>query len=33
MTAVVEDHLRRYPAMQVEDVYKLVHQAAFGNGH
>jgi hypothetical protein len=31
--ATVQEHMRRHPAMQVEDVYKLVHQAAFGNGH
>jgi hypothetical protein len=33
MVPVVQEHLRRHPAMQIEDVYKLVHQAAFGNGH
>jgi hypothetical protein len=33
MLPVVQAHLKRYPAMQVADVYKLVHQAAFGNGH
>ncbi len=33
MLPVLQAHLQRYPAMQVEDVYKLVHQAAFGNGH
>jgi hypothetical protein len=27
------DQVRRYPEMQPEDVYKFVHQAAFGNGH
>ena len=26
-------HLKRYPAMQLEDVYKLLHQAALGSGH
>jgi hypothetical protein len=30
---VLQAQLRRYPAMQIEDVYKLVYQAAFGNGH
>lgn len=30
---VLQAQLRRYPAMHIEDVYKLVHQAAFGNGH
>lgn len=33
MVPVLQAHLKRYPAMQIEDVYKLVHQAAFGNGH
>jgi hypothetical protein len=27
------DQVRRYPDMKVEDFYKFVHQAAFGNGH
>jgi hypothetical protein len=26
-------HLSRYPAMQLDDVYKLLHQAALGPGH
>jgi hypothetical protein len=26
-------HLRRYPAMQLDDIYKLLHQAALGPGH
>ena len=26
-------HLARYPAMQFADVYKLLYQAAMGNGH
>ncbi len=26
-------HLARYPAMQLDDVYKLLHQAALGPGH
>ena len=30
---IVQAQLRQCPAMQIEDVYKLVHQAAFGNGH
>src|SRR5512147_989663 len=33
IVTIVREHLRRHPAMQIEDVYKLVHQAAFGNGH
>lgn len=26
-------HLARYPAMQLQDVYKLIHQAALGSEH
>jgi hypothetical protein len=26
-------HLARYPAMRLEDIYKLLHQAALGPGH
>lgn len=26
-------HLERYPAMQLADIYKLLHQAALGPGH
>ena len=26
-------HLRRYPRMELADVYKLLHQAALGAGH
>jgi len=26
-------HLQRYPRMQLEDIYKLLHQAALGAGH
>jgi hypothetical protein len=26
-------HLARYPAMQLDDIYKLLHQAAMGPGH
>jgi len=29
----LQEQLRLRPAMQVEDVYKLAHQAAFGNEH
>src|SRR5262245_54585305 len=29
----LEEQTRRYPEMQMEDAYKFVHQAAFGNGH
>jgi hypothetical protein len=30
---VLKDHLSRYPALQIQDLYKLVHQAALGSGH
>jgi hypothetical protein len=30
---IVADHLRRYPAMQLEDVYKLAHQSCLGSEH
>ena len=30
---IVEDHYFRYPRMQVEDLYKLAHQAAMGSEH
>jgi len=30
---VLQSHLSRYPAMQVQDVYKLVHQASMGSEH
>lgn len=31
--AIVLRHLARHPAMQVEDVYKLAHQACLGSEH
>lgn len=30
---VLQSHLSRYPDMQVQDLYKLLHQAAFGSEH
>jgi hypothetical protein len=30
---VVRDHLTRYPALQIQDLYKLLHQAALGSEH
>ena len=30
---ILRNHLARYPAMQIQDVYKLLHQAAFGSEH
>jgi len=31
--AIVNTQLQRYPAMQIQDLYKLVYQAALGNEH
>jgi hypothetical protein len=31
--AVITAQLQRYPAMQIQDLYKLVYQAALGNEH
>lgn len=33
MREVMLDHQRRYPEWRVEDLYKLVHQAAMGSEH
>jgi len=30
---ILRDHFSRYPAMQVQDVYKLLHQVALGSEH
>jgi hypothetical protein len=30
---IVTEHLKRYPEMQIVDLYKLAFQAAMGNGH
>lgn len=30
---VVHEQLQRYPAMQIQDLYKLVYQATMGNEH
>jgi len=30
---VIDAQLQRYPAMQIQDLYKLVYQAALGNEH
>ena len=30
---VLHSHISRYPAMQIQDVYKLVHQASMGSEH
>jgi hypothetical protein len=31
--ATIDTQLQRYPAMQIQDLYKLVYQAALGNEH
>lgn len=33
VSQLLSQHLARYPRMQLEDVYKLLHQAALGPGH
>ena len=30
---ILRAHIARYPAMQIQDIYKLVHQAAMGSEH
>jgi hypothetical protein len=31
--ALIQSHVTRYPLMDVQDVYKLLHQSVFGPGH
>lgn len=31
--AILHDHVARYPSMQIQDMYKLIHQAALGSEH
>jgi len=31
--SILKSHLARYPEMQIQDVYKLIHQAALGSEH
>lgn len=33
LESVVRSHLVRYPEMQIQDTYKLIHQAVMGSGH
>lgn len=33
VSQLLSSHLGRYPRMQLDDVYKLLHQAALGPGH
>ena len=30
---ILQEHLLRYPAIQIQDVYKLIHQASMGSEH
>ncbi len=30
---LLSQHIARYPSMQLDDIYKLLHQAALGPGH
>jgi hypothetical protein len=31
--SILRDHFARYPSMQIQDVYKLIHQAVMGSEH
>jgi len=33
LSGILTSHLARTPAMQAQDIYKLLHQAALGSGH
>jgi hypothetical protein len=33
LVRILADHARRYPRMQIADLYKLLHQAAMGSEH
>lgn len=33
LAAVLDWHMRRYPLLQAQDIYKLVYQGVFGPGH
>jgi hypothetical protein len=33
METILRSHFSRYPLMQVQDLYKLLHQAALGSEH
>jgi len=33
ITTLLISHLNRYPRMEIQDVYKLLHQSALGSGH
>ena len=31
--ALIQRHIQRYPQIDIQDIYKLLHQAVFGPGH
>lgn len=31
--SILQSHFDRYPEMQIQDIYKLIHQAALGSEH
>jgi hypothetical protein len=31
--SILQSHFNRYPEMQIQDIYKLIHQAALGSEH
>lgn len=33
LSVILTNQISRYPRMQVQDLYKLIHQAAMGSGH
>ncbi len=33
LESILKSHLIRYPDMQIQDFYKLIHQAIMGSGH
>ncbi|RPI93430.1 MAG: hypothetical protein EHM39_12875 [Chloroflexi bacterium] len=33
LLGLIQSHLQRYPASDIMDIYKLLHQATFGPGH
>jgi hypothetical protein len=33
VAALIRTHVKRYPTIEIQDVYKLLHQAVFGPGH
>jgi hypothetical protein len=33
VAALIRIHIQRYPAIDILDIYKLLHQAVFGPGH